>query len=283
MIKRAEIDRNESTPAPLNVQDTFSPVLDLDRRLHRLIAFALAFASIVLTLVLMSKLYKTINTLKYRNKHYGYYIHPKYETILVNLNRQIKSSISQNLKKTQFLRLRMRDEDEEDVEGRMTNGIVEETADLKSSRYESGYLNDVFQSDMMSNSVSEQKSSEEINEEAQYDDEEEEKVIIKREIIQNLVRRGRFTSSFSYRRLGKRKSKRFSPLTRCRMRTKRATKICSLLVRKLLKPSSRAKLNSIPISEPTSTLSRTVEFSLPSILVTDTASMNTIIIDLEEL
>ena len=94
-----------------------SPIIDLDHRLHRLLAFGLFFLFVLFALVLMSKIYKTVKLLKYRSKHFGYYINPKYETILVNLNRQIRAgsrTLAQNFKKRQFVRVRKYDDDDYD-------------------------------------------------------------------------------------------------------------------------------------------------------------------------
>lgn len=89
-------------------------ILDLDKRPHRLAVLLFAFITILIILFVMSKIYKTVNTLKFRNKQYGYYINPKYETILVNLNREIKykrRTFTQTLKKRQFIRMRKYEEE----------------------------------------------------------------------------------------------------------------------------------------------------------------------------
>lgn len=89
-------------------------ILDLDKRLHRLAVLLFAFITILIILFVMSKIYKTVNTLKFRNKQYGYYINPKYETILVNLNREInykRRTFTQTLKKRRFIRMRKYEEE----------------------------------------------------------------------------------------------------------------------------------------------------------------------------
>lgn len=138
-----------------------------------------------------------------------------------------------------------------------------------------GYVNKGFES-TESNDLERPALSEETD--------EDELQVSQRSIIPNFARSCRIRSSFSYLRLKK------NQRTRCQgFKIKKTSKLGSYLVKKIQKNHAKnfsrrlQKLNAAPkniTSEITST--KNVEFILPVILVTDTTSMNTIIIDLDE-
>lgn len=308
------------------------PILDLDQKLHRLIVFILFFLLVLLTLAVMSKIYKTVNLLKYRNKHYGYYVNPKCETILISLNRRLKigslqlaQNLNRNLKR-QFVRVRKVDDNDDDDNEKdddfcekqiptQVESTDEDDAKMKSLRmnnFESGHINQVFElteiDDVPDDYQTRFSSCDMIEDELEGVGRHQ-----KRECIINLIKNGHLGVNFNYRRLGKVKSKKSWYKVKgsgggggicTRNWAKRAVSDYSYFVRKQLprllahnnrnnkqrrtkKKNSTSSSTTSPscyLENPPSCAStvRSVDFILPVILVTDTASMNTTIIDLEE-
>lgn len=302
-------------------------------RVQRLMVFFGCFLTIVAVLVLMSKIYKAVNTLKTRYKSYGYYINPKCESILMNLNRQIRSkslTLASNLNKK--MSTSAAGELEKEVTQATTTTTTttgtsgekiyqnchvmnEKMKQLRITQMDCGHINEIFELDEEANKESasdEMQVDEEGENQTDEDEEECEETSAKSgsfKLRKNfLYRMISNDSRVNYRRLNVKSSLSTSSAnssassssckspsrTRLFRIRKNAYSICSSLLshrhhlhqhrswpKKRDKKQKAARPTSASLTDMDSSTSRAsaVSFKLPVILVTDTSSMNTIIID----
>lgn len=229
----------------------FNFKLNLEHKLIRLTVFIGFFLLIVLIILIMSKIYIFIRLIKYRYRFYGFYINPNYERLISGLNRTFsKTNIATSLSKKFNCK----------NENQMKN--------LRINYRDCGHINEVFQAeDLLTNEIRPSLNNNEI-----YSIKRNKKKNFKEIFFKNFVFKKRFKKSFDYMKLENASSYSLNSTASTRISNTRSFFSTSF-------SSYSFQDNSSLLAE--STLISSIK--LPVILVTDTTSMNTIIVDLDEI
>ena len=285
-VKNTSWTTNPTAQAYTN--DFVSYFFSLGERSQRLLAFAAFFLALISTLFIMSKIYKLVYGLRARFKLYGFYMNPhcecfvlslseqmKYKklALISNLNRKLSSSSSQQqqtksseIKMLEALRLDFRESGNlnvifqmDDEEGEGNSGFSEETCGTSNSSLltteTSSEISEVMRKKTKGNAV-------------------QTYIALKR---QNRLAYKRFDRVATARKRKAREAvgenmQRFKK--KLRQKLKRAGKKDF----SLSETGARSLVNN---SNHKSSVLASIE--LPTILITDTVSMSTIIVDLDSL
>jgi hypothetical protein len=258
-------------------------ILKMDEKTRRLLIFALFFVLLISILYVLSRIYKFINELKFRNKKYGYVINPRCESIVIKLNDQVryqKLALISNLnhKIDTFKQQKY----EKDKEKKLDN--------LRFSQKDSGNLNTVFQiDDEQFSDIELLKSSgiSSLNEDCISEVSEESfktNACFMKEYFetqrQNRLVYKKFGSKSKQNETSGCLSMKKRPLKTGRFSNSRKPPLESIQESSKEEPRKQSK-KKVFENDSVCTNLTVITTELPTILVTDTSSMNTIIIDLD--
>jgi hypothetical protein len=284
IIKSDESNANSNNSFAVMVNLARS-YINLDDRQQRLVAFALFFLTLFTAIYLMSRIYKFANLIKQKFQKHGIFMNPKCESIVIKMNQQIK-----NQKEALIANLSQKLSDLHDKTSQHTN--EEKMEHLRFSDQESGNLNEVFQMDDEFLSESDIKSTRKTSSELtsvneELDDSNKKTNLLKYYIElqkQNRLMYKKFDKSKKKPEFWSNKKRKLSNGRIESLASQVTTPSSSLSSKKLLKNISKKKsASNCSQTQPSETGSYTSTPSvvLPTILITDTASMNTIVIDLD--
>ena len=295
---------NQSSSASF-INKIFS--LSLNVRLKRCLAFAAFFLLFLLAIFIMSKIYKNIIKIKERRKRYGYFLCPKYESVLYSLLSQTSlraktKAISVNFSlitdKIDSARTRFKDFREKRAQAAKyprDKGHVNETFEINEIKVESNEDDALILNEEVVQELSEKKlgllgnylREKRINAFKYEKFKDDELSSVYNEDDEDEAESSRFLRPNNFSKLNK-----INKLTRFINRV--YSKLDSESTKPLLSPTASYISKDSFVSSPETSISilsssskfssnsaSTLSFSLPLILITDTAKMYTSVVDLD--